>query len=175
MSESEFTLKDKVVLLTGGAGLYGAGLTGYLARCGAQLILASRNKEALEKVAEDLGDNGREITCEPLDLSNPLSIDSLVESVESKHGRIDGLVNNAVLRPMQRLGDSAEAWAESMKVNSDGTFLLTRAIGEVMRKQGSGSIVNIASIQGMVGPNHYLYEGTNMTSPPDYLLNSAGM
>ena len=174
MSE-DFSLKDKVILLTGGAGLYGAGLTRYLSNSGARLIIASRNVDVLTSIAEAEREQGNDVSCEALDLSEPSSIEDLVQKLESDHGRIDGLVNNAVLRPMQGLGDSAEAWAESMKVNADGTFLLTRAVGEVMRKQGSGSIVNVASIQGMIGPNHFLYEGTDMTSPPDYFFHKGGM
>lgn len=175
MSDSDFSLKEKVILLTGGAGLYGKGLTHYIARTGARLIIASRNIEALKKLAKEECAQGREVISELLDLSDESSINSLVTRICERHGHIDGLVNNAVLRPMQRLGDSAGAWAESMKVNSDGTFLLTRAVGEMMCKQGCGSIVNIASIQGMVGPNHYLYEGTDMTAPPDYFFHKGGM
>ena len=175
MSESDFSLKDKTILLTGGAGLYGEGLTRYLAKSGARLIIASRNTVALEKLAEEEEARGHEVSCEQLDLSEESSITSLVSRLLESYGRIDGLVNNAVLRPMQGLNETAEAWAESMKVNAEGTFLLTRAIGEVMVKQKQGSIVNVASIQGMLGPNHYLYEGTNMSAPPDYFFHKGGM
>lgn len=175
MSESDFSLNDKVILLTGGAGLYGAGLTRYLASSGARLIIASRNTDALETIADKECAKGNDVSCEALDLSDSSSIEKTVLKIEADYGRIDGLVNNAVLRPMQRLSDSEEAWKESMNVNSDGTFFLTRTVGEVMRKQGSGSIVNVASIQGMIGPNHYLYEGTDMTSPPDYFFHKGGM
>lgn len=175
MSELDFSLKDKVILLTGGAGLYGEGLTRSLASSGARLIIASRNTAALEKLVEEERDQGYEVVSEELDLADATSIQALVAKLEQNYGRIDGLVNNAVLRPMQRLSDSPDAWADSMKVNAEGTFLLTRAVGELMRKQGNGSIVNVSSIQGMVGPNHYLYEGTDMSAPPDYFFHKGGM
>jgi len=175
MSTNEFSLNEKIVLLTGGAGLYGTGLTRYLARHGARLIIASRDTDALEKQASEERAKGYEVEVEYLDLANPASIDALTERVVTVHGRIDGLVNNAVLRPMQKLDDPAEAWVESMKVNATGLFLLSRAVGNEMQKQEGGSIVNISSIQGMIGPNNFLYEGTDMTSPPDYYFHKGGM
>lgn len=175
MSKNEFSLNEKVVLLTGGAGLYGRGLTHFLARHGARLIIASRDTDALEKLAAEERAEGYEVAVECLDLADPESIEALKERVLTNHGRIDGLVNNAVLRPMQKLDDPAETWIESMKVNATGLFLLTRSVGEIMQKRKCGSIVNIASIQGMIGPNNFLYEVTDMTSPPDYYFHKGGM
>ncbi len=174
-STNEFSLNEKVVLLTGGAGLFGTGLTRYLARHGARLIIASRDTDALDKQASEERAKGDEVEVEYLDLADPASIETLTASVLTKHGRIDGLVNNAVSRPMRKLDDPSETWVESMKVNATGLFLLTRAVGNEMQKQKGGSIVNIGSMQGMVGPNNFLYEGTDMTSPPDYYFHKGGM
>jgi NAD(P)-dependent dehydrogenase (short-subunit alcohol dehydrogenase family) len=175
MSINEFSLNEKIVLLTGGAGLYGSGLTRFLARHGARLIIASRDTDALEKLASEEREKGYEVEVEYLDLADPESIEALTERVLAKEGRIDGLVNNAVSRPMQKLDDPAEAWVESMKINATGLFLLSRVVGEAMQRQKRGSIVNIGSIQGMIGPNNFLYEGTDMTSPPDYYFHKGGM
>lgn len=175
MSTNEFSLNNKVVLLTGGAGLYGSGLTRFLARQGARLVIASRDQEALEELAAAERAQGRDAEVAFLDLAEPESIAELMEKVLVSHGRIDGLVNNAVSRPMQKLTDPAEAWMESMKINATGFFLLSRSVGEIMQRQKGGSIVNVASIQGMVGPNEFLYEGTEMTSPPDYFFHKGGM
>lgn len=62
-----------------------------------------------------------------------------------------------------------------MKTNATGLFALTRAFGELMAANGSGSIVNIGSIQGVVGPDNTLYEGLNMHAIPDYFFHKAGM
>jgi len=156
MSINEFSLNEKIVLLTGGAGLYGSGLTRFLARHGARLIIASRDTDALEKLASEEREKGYEVEVEYLDLADPESIEALTERVLAKEGRIDGLVNNAVSRPMQKLDDPAEAWVESMKINATGLFLLSRVVGEAMQRQKRGSIVNIGSIQGMIGPNNFL-------------------
>jgi NAD(P)-dependent dehydrogenase (short-subunit alcohol dehydrogenase family) len=170
-----FSLKGKVVVLTGGAGLYGRGLTSYLASAGATLVIASRGLAALQAVAAEERARGRTVEAEELDQGEESSVLALRDRLLARHGRIDGLVNNAVLRPMKGPDDSAARWAESMRVNATGLFVITRAFGEAMARQQSGSIVNIGSIQGMVGANLWLYEGTNIGTVPDYFFHKGGM
>lgn len=171
-----FSLKNKVVVLTGGAGLYGRGLSKDLASAGANLIIASRNLESCEEVAAELRGLGLQATAEQLDQGDEGSIVALSERVKAKFGRIDGLVNNSVARPMRGADASLESWEESMKINATGVFLMHRHFGRLMSEQGSGSIVNIGSIQGMIGPALSLYEGLNMLSlPPDYFFHKGGM
>ena len=170
-----FTIAGKVVLLTGGAGLYGRGLTAQLAAAGARLILASRDLAALEKIAETECRNGHTVTAHPLDQGDEASIFRLRDWVQADFGRIDGLINNAVARPMKRFDAPLADWEASMKINATGLFALTRAFADSMAANGSGSIVNIGSIQGMVGPDNTLYEGLNMHAIPDYFFHKAGM
>jgi len=169
-------LKGKVVLLTGGAGLYGRGLAHDIAAAGATLIIASRNRAACEEVAEDLCRKGLDVSAASYDQACVDSIQALFELVLSKWGHIDGLVNNTVSRPMKGPDAPVEAWEESMKVNATGIFVMNRLCGQAMKARGTGSIVNIASIQGVVGPTLSLYAGTSMTGPPpDYFFHKAGM
>jgi NAD(P)-dependent dehydrogenase (short-subunit alcohol dehydrogenase family) len=170
-----FSLAGKIVLLTGGAGLYGRGLAAQLAAAGASVILASRNVAALEKVAAEECALGRRVHARPLDQGNESSILRLRERVLAEFGRVDGLVNNAVARPMKSADAPLADWEASMQTNATGLFAMTRAFGEVMAGQGAGSIVNIGSIQGMVGPDYALYEGLNMHAIPDYFFHKAGM
>ncbi len=171
-----FSLKDNVIILTGGAGLYGRGLTARLAETGAELVIASRNLEKLEPVAEEERARGNRVTAEALDLSSQQSIQDLVARVHRRFGRIDGLVNNAYLRVAKGgLAAPVEQWEESLRANATGLLTITRACGEIMCGQGRGSIVNIGSIMGVVGPNPSLYEGTNMSASPDYFFNKGGM
>lgn len=171
---NQFELKNKVVVLTGGAGLFGRQLTFALAEAGATLVIASRNIEKLQEIANEK--SGSAITCEAFDQGDEKSILTLRNRVLEKFGRVDGLVNNSVTRPMKTLEDASTAWEESMLVNATGVFLMTRAFGEIMCRQKSGSIVNIGSMQGMVGPSPELYDGTNMgLPPPDYFFHKAGM
>ena len=90
-------------------------------------------------------------------------------------GKVDILVNNAVLRPMHDWSGTAAEFAKSMEVNATGLFVITRAFGEHMAERGQGSIINVGSIQGMVGPDYTLYEGLNMRSPPDYFFHKGGL
>lgn len=170
-----FSLHGKVVLLTGGAGLYGRGLAAQIAEAGATLILAARNLEALEQVAGEERARGHTVHAEKFDQADETSILGLRDRVIATFGRIDGLINNAVARPMKSPDAPLADWEASMKANATGLFAITRAFGDVMAKQGGGSIVNIGSIQGMVGPDLSLYEGLNMQAIPDYFFHKAGM
>ena len=72
--------------------------------------------------------------------------------------------------------DDAETFAESMKVNATGLFVITRAFGDLMAEQGSGSIINVGSIQGMIGPDPFIYRGTEMSGwYPDYFFHKGGI
>ena len=170
-----FSLREKVVLLTGGGGLYGRGLAADLAEAGATLIVASRNVEKLRTVAAEEVARGFSVTAEELDQSDERSVLALRDRVIEKFGRVDGLVNNSVARPMKRPDDPVSAWEESMRVNATGLFLITRAFGDAMCARGQGSIVNVGSMQGMVGPSFELYAGTDMSAPPDYFFHKGGM
>lgn len=170
-----FSLAGKIILLTGGAGLYGRGLATQLAASGATLVLASRDVVALQKVAAEEMALGRSVHARQLDQADETSIFRLRDSVLGEFGHLDGLVNNAVSRPMKSFDAPLADWEASMKTNATGLFAITRAFGEAMTNRGAGSIVNIGSIQGVVGPDFTLYEGLNMPTLPDYFFHKAGM
>src|SRR5262245_53744105 len=138
-----FSLKDKVVVLTGGGGLYGRSLTSSLAEAGARLVIASRDLAKLEAIAAEETKKGHSVTCERLEQGDEASVLGLVERVLKLHGKVDGLVNNSVLRPMKGWDAPVSAWNESMRVNATGLFLMSRAFGQEMAKRKCGSIVNV--------------------------------
>src|SRR4051794_16253545 len=171
-----FSLRDKVIVLTGGSGLYGRQITSAIAEAGAKLIIASRNLAKLQQVVDEESRRGYSVRCEALEQGDEKSVLGLRDRVLSTFGRIDGLVNNSVIRPMKSVDDSVAAWDESMRVNAKGVFLMSRTFGKELAKGKQGSIVNVGSIQGMVGPSVDFYEGTNMgTPPPDYSFHKGGM
>src|SRR5690606_27311977 len=90
-----------------------------------------------------------------LDLANESSINELIQSIISRFGRIDILVNNAVSRDgFKDIEQVSRAeWESSQRINSTGMMLITQGVLKVMRSQQSGNIINIGSIQGVVGPN----------------------
>jgi NAD(P)-dependent dehydrogenase (short-subunit alcohol dehydrogenase family) len=172
----QFSLKGRVVVLTGGGGLYGRQLATGLAEAGARLVIASRNVARLQEIARAQVERGFSVTCESLDQGDERSVLALRDTVLEQFGRVDGLVNNSVLRPMKSLDAPVAAWEESLRVNATGVFLMCRAFGQTMLERKAGSIVNIGSMMGMVGPSLEFYEGTEMGTPaPDYFFHKGGM
>lgn len=171
-----FSLHGKVVLLTGGAGLYGRSLASALAEAGATLVLAARDGAKLQAVAAEENMKGAQVFAESFDQGDEASIVALQERIQQRFGPLHGLVNNAVLRPMKGAGGDTAQFAESMRVNATGLMLMHRHFGAAMAEAGRGSIVNIGSIQGMIGPSYELYTGTAMGDmPPDYFFHKGGM
>ncbi|HHW31321.1 MAG TPA: SDR family oxidoreductase [Clostridiaceae bacterium] len=172
----KFSLKGKVALVTGGAGLYGRQIVEALVQAGAKTYVASRNVNNLEKFANELKEQDYEITPLYLDQGDEASILALRDEIMKREGTIDILVNNAVARPMKSWNDDSKAFAESMRVNATGLFIITRTFGDIMAEKGSGSIINVGSIQGVIGPDTTLYEGLNFHSLiPDYFFHKGGM
>lgn len=173
---ASFSLKDQTVLLTGAAGLFGRGLASALAQAGATLIIASRNAEKLQAVAEEETARGHRVFAEAFDQGDEASILDLRERIQNRFGPLHGLVNNSVLRPMKGALGSVAQWEDSLRVNATGVMLMHRHFGSSMAEAGRGSIVNIGSIQGMIGPSYELYAGTQMGDmPPDYFFHKGGM
>lgn len=171
-----FSLKDKLILLTGAAGLFGRGLATALAEAGATLIIASRNADKLQAVADEETARGHRVHAEGFDQGDEASVLALKARIEERFGVLNGLVNNSVLRPMKGANGTVAQWEESMRVNATGVMLMHRIFGKTMADAGHGSIVNIGSIQGMIGPSYDLYEGTAMGDmPPDYFFHKGGM
>lgn len=172
-----FSLKGKVALITGGAGLYGRQIVAALAEAGAKVYIASRNIEALEKVAAEERTRGFDVTALKLELACDESIEALHAKIISENDSIDILVNNAVTRCACGAWDKPlKYYDESLHVNASALFKLTYLFAEEMKKQQSGSIINIGSMMGMVGVENSNYEGTDMAqASPIYFYEKGGM
>jgi NAD(P)-dependent dehydrogenase (short-subunit alcohol dehydrogenase family) len=173
-----FSLKGKVALLTGGAGLYGRQLAEALAEAGAATYIASRNVAELEKVAASLRAEGGDVTALPLDLEDEASIRAVVDETARRAGRIDVLVNNAVTRCACAAWDQPmEVFDRSLRINASALFCLTRLAAEEMKKVGGGAVINIGSYMGLRGPDPLNYVGTDMmkTPSPIYFFEKGGM
>src|SRR5512145_1862514 len=134
-----FSLAGRTALVTGGAGLYGRQIVRALAEAGARVWTAARHVEPLRDYVDELGREGLAVRAACFDQSDESSILGLRDAVLAAEGRVDVLVNNAVLRPMRRgWDDDAAAFAQSMGVNATGLFLVTRAFGESMAAAGRG-------------------------------------
>ncbi len=172
-----FDLTGKVVLVTGGTGLFGAPMSRALAEAGAQVIIASRNAANCEIFAGKLQKEGYLAAGLGLNLESEESIHVLVTAIKARFGRVDVLVNNAVSREgFRTLEDmDVEEWEQAQRINATGLMLMTKAVIPLMREHGYGNIINIGSIQGAVGPNFRVYGKTGMISPVNYTYDKWGM
>lgn len=171
-------LTGNVILVTGGAGNYGKCIAEGLAEAGATVIIASRNLENINRVAEDFQKRGLDVHPLQVDQGDHKSVLQLKQQIKEKFGKLDGFVNNAVSRPMKNYYAPIEQFEESMKVNATGMMDILREMADliVQNKEG-GSIINISSMMGMFGPDVSNYEGTDMNKdlPPDYFFHNAGL
>jgi NAD(P)-dependent dehydrogenase (short-subunit alcohol dehydrogenase family) len=137
------TVKDKVVVVTGGSRGYGAGIAGVLRENGADVWITGRDRSALEKTADRLG-----VHCAAADVTSPADWDRVFGKVLGDAGRLDILVNNAGgggrVAPITRLTD--QDIADIIAVNLTGHLFGSRRAAEVMQKQKSGIIINISSV-----------------------------
>lgn len=173
----KFSLKKKVAVVTGGAGLYGRQIVRALTEAGAKVYVASRNMDSLEKFAADERKNGYKVYPAFLDLADEKSILAVSTFIAGKEKHIDILVNNAVARTMKNgFKSPVSEFDASMHINATGLFTITRSIGDIMAGQKSGSLINIGSIRGETAPQASLYEGTDMNCwQPDYNFSKGGM
>ncbi len=154
-----FDLSNRVAIVTGGRGLYGASISLGLCEMGATVVVASRNGAKCEEFAAELRGKGYDAVGYSLDLSDDVSIDNLVRFVISRYGRIDILVNNAVDRSNLTPLSSAtrQQLQDSMSVNLNGQLLLSQRVLEHMIPAERGSIINIGSMRGLDCPHFPLY------------------
>jgi NAD(P)-dependent dehydrogenase (short-subunit alcohol dehydrogenase family) len=171
-----FNLKGKIILVSGGSGNYGKCIVEGLAEAGGTVITASRNIDLATQVAAGFQNNGLDVHAMPLDQGDHESVMKLKQQILDQFGRLDVFVNNAVSRPMSGFNAPIEQFAESMRVNATGMMDILREMNALIIKSGGGSIINIASMMGMFGPDLSNYEGTNMGTPsPDYFFHNAGL
>ncbi|MFN7925466.1 MAG: SDR family oxidoreductase [Bryobacteraceae bacterium] len=173
---SLFRLDGKIALVTGGAGIYGRHIVRALAEAGATVYTASRDAKKCEAFAAELSREGLSVIGGGCDLASEPDVRFFRDRIVAESGRLDVLVNNSVARSGGDLGTATAAtWEETMRVNSTGFFLACKIFSEPMQAMRSGSIINIASIYGMVGPDFSIYEGTKMYNPVDYAFSKGGM
>ena len=172
-----YDLGGKIALVTGGYGLYGRWLSQAMAEAGAHVVIASRNVERCEEYAQELQDAGGQASGYRLDQGEEDSILALRDRIDAEFGRLDIFINNAIGRFQVKnlLEADTDAWVDYMRVNGAGVMWTSKHFGKYMHEQGSGSIINISSIYGMVGPTFHIYEGSDVTSPAEYAFVKGGM
>ena len=172
-----FNLEGKVAVVTGGSGLYGRQITRALAEAGAKVYTASRNLDSNVEYAKLMQEEGLNVVGESFDQSDEKSILDLLNRIIAVDGKVYFLVNNSVLRSMKGYNDDIASFEKSMDVNATGIFAMCRAFGDHMAENGSGSIINIGSYMGILGPDDTLYNSVGFSgfSAPDYFFHKGGM
>jgi NAD(P)-dependent dehydrogenase (short-subunit alcohol dehydrogenase family) len=190
--QEKFELRDRVAVVTGGAGLLGAEYCRTLAEAGAALAVVDLNKKAATQTAESLSKEGYRARAFAADVTQGDEVKRLIAAILSEFGRLDILVNSAALDPKfdpQALAKGitagnfedypADLWNASLNVNLTGMFLVTQACVKPMIEQGrKGSIINICSTYGLNGPdqNIYMKDGKRLAfKPVDYSVTKAGV
>ncbi len=177
MSHKFFDLSGKIILVTGAAGHLGSAISKRLVDAGAILYLNGRTAEKVEKLAKELGSSAIAL---PFDVSDKAALDDAIAKIKSDHGRLDGLVNNAFV-PMGASIDeaTAEDFQKCFDVNVSALFYLSQQCLPLMERQSKdddfASIVNVASMYGMVSPDPSIYGDSGMNNPPFYGASKAAI
>jgi NAD(P)-dependent dehydrogenase (short-subunit alcohol dehydrogenase family) len=161
-------LKDKIIIVTGGNGLLGSEIIFQLKKQGATVINLEINLQTND-----------ELTGIECDITNPKAVKKAINSIINKYKRIDGLVNNAYPRTSDwgyKFEDiHINSWKSNVDMQLNSIFYLNQTTLEIMKIQKFGSIVNMASIYGLVGPDFSVYENTEMTMPAAYAAIKGGI
>jgi NAD(P)-dependent dehydrogenase (short-subunit alcohol dehydrogenase family) len=161
-------LQDKVVVVTGGAGLLGRAFCQAISESGGVAVVADLKEST----------HGR-VDFRRVDINDAGSLEELLEGLKRRYGRIDALVNNAYPRNAsygRKLEEVTRAdFCENLALHLGGYFLASQKFIGFFRGQGHGNIINMGSVYGFLAPRFELYQGTPMTMPVEYAVIKAGV
>ncbi|GAM98242.1 ribitol 2-dehydrogenase [alpha proteobacterium U9-1i] len=148
----KFKLTDRVAVVTGGASGIGLAAVEALAEAGARVTIADRDEGAIGAARTTLAEKGYRVAGVAMNVTDSALVAAVADGIAKREGRIDILVNNAgIARSETRAEDVAdEHWLNVLDVNLNGTFWCARAFGKHMLAQGSGVIVNVGSMSGLI-------------------------
>lgn len=182
--KSLMDLSGRAALVTGGSGHIGAAICEALAELGASIAVLDVDGGMAEKVAENLRrEFGVDSFALGIDLADQNAVRSVSRKVFDRFRRLDILINCAAFVGTSTLdgwavpfGDqNPDTWRAALEVNLTAPFVLIQSCADYLKASGHGSIINIASIYGVVGPDLSLYEGTSMGNPAAYAASKGGL
>jgi NAD(P)-dependent dehydrogenase (short-subunit alcohol dehydrogenase family) len=173
-------LDGRVAVITGGAGYLGRAMTAALVEMGAKVALLDRDAAATEEAAAL---HGAACMAFPVDLADDAAVRALPAAIAAKLGSVDILINNAAFVGTSKLegwavpfeAQTVDTWRKCLDVNLTAAFVLTQAAAPLLAASGHGSVINVASIYGVVGPDYGLYAGTSMANPGAYAASKGGL
>ena len=142
-------INNKIIVITAGASGIGADMAKSLSKAGAAVIIGDKDEIALKRLEKE----GSDILAIQADVSNESDVAMLFETVKSRFGKIDALINNAgIPGPSVKLEDiDLKDWEEAIKVNLTGTFICSKSAIQLLNESGGGSIINIGSTSSFMG------------------------
>ena len=174
-------LKNKVVVITGGAGLIGKEFVKAVVENNGIAIVADINEELGVKVKLGLSQelNTTSIDFIKLDITSKDSLNSCIDYLDKKYKKIDALVNNAYPRNKHYgrhfFDVEYSDFIENLGLNLGGYFATSQQFARYFKEQGYGNIINICSIYGLVAPKFEIYKNTTMTMPVEYAAIKSGL
>ena len=186
MITQRFDLTGKVIVITGGTGLLGSAYCQGMAEHGAQVVIADlAAADPVGKAKKIKTTDGREAFGINCDVSSEADVVRLFELVMAKFGCVNVVLNNAAAtgEHLMRQGavftsfeeSTLAVWESAIRVNLTGVYLVAREGGKALLKSGGGSMVNVSSTYGVVGPDHRIYEGMKFNSLASYAAAKAGV
>jgi NAD(P)-dependent dehydrogenase (short-subunit alcohol dehydrogenase family) len=171
-----------VILVTGAGGHLGPAMTEAIARAGAVVVINGRTSEKLARLAQKLSGEGLRVEPMAFDVASPSSLDDAAAKINSQHGRLDGIVNNAYsVRPDRGPVPSVEDFVHAATISTAAPYMLVEACRPLLRAsaerhRGGAAVVNIASMYGVVSPDPRIYkDAPAQANPPFYGAAKAGM
>jgi len=178
------SLTGRTALITGGGGHIGSAFAHSLAELGASIAVVDINMESAEKVATEISEkHGVRTMPLAVDMAEEKAVCAMPETVAGNLGSLDIIINSAAfvgtsglegwVTPFEE--QSVDVWRQALEVNLTACFALIQAATPLLRASGHGSVINVASTYGVVGPDMSLYEGTAMGNPAAYAASKGGM
>jgi NAD(P)-dependent dehydrogenase (short-subunit alcohol dehydrogenase family) len=177
-------LSDRVALITGGAGHIGSEFADTLLECGAHVVIVDFNSDKLKAVKEKFNKTyPNKVSTYEVNLEDESQVRSLGPYIQKEFGHLEILINNAGFVGENKLEgwvvpfeeQSAITWRRAMEVNLTAPFELIQTLTPLMRKSKKGSIINIGSHYGVVGPDMRIYHETTMGNPAAYAASKGGL
>jgi NAD(P)-dependent dehydrogenase (short-subunit alcohol dehydrogenase family) len=179
-----FDLTGRVALITGGAGHIGSAMGEALAELGAKIVILDTSQKDCDFEADRINQLFNVETLPMvIDLSDEDAIRNAPDVILNRFGKLDILVNCAALVNTSNMKgwttvfkeQRADVWRLALEVNLTAPFILTQIFADALAESGKGSVINVASIYGMVGPDMRLYEGTNLGNAAAYGASKGGL